>query len=238
MKTWVNYWNDTSIPEVHSKIGDNYYNIYANEVKQLLGHKNKIVDTGCGDCEITLRVADSQSEIIGIDFSEEMIQRAKVKIQGNHKISLYCDDMLNLDQYVKGKVDGIFNYSVIQYLSLHQINVFLQKCYSLLNEDGVVLIMDVPDSSRKDLQAINFFREEKKVTSFTLIYKIIKLKLYLLKMKLLKPNFKYDLDIGNWFSKADFKQLANNNGYDVEFFNPLIINYGYRFHAKFYKKKK
>ena len=57
-------------------------------------------------------------------------------------------------------------------------------------------------------------------------------------MKLLKPNFKYDLDIGNWFSKADFKQLANNNGYDVEFYNPLIINYGYRFHAKFYKKKK
>ena len=235
---WNELWAKSTTPQEHAYIGDEWYNKYSSELMFLLRNAKKIADTGCGSAEIPVRIAPFADYIICLDFSQQMIEKAKLNIDKRQvrNIQLHCDNMLNIDLYVKEKLDAIYNYSVIQYLDYSQIKLFLNKCYNLLENEGCLLILDVPDVSRKDLFSINFFREEKKISLNQLIGKLFRHKFNLFKSYIKNPHFIYDLGIGHWYSKEEFRTLAKECNYNIEFYNPFYKTYEYRFHAKLTKK--
>jgi len=101
-----------------------------------------IIDVGCGPGNSTsvLKRKWPNAEIIGIDNSIKMIERAKERDKG---INWICADASsNLSQY--GKFDVIFSNAAIHWIPNHV--VLLRDLYNLLNEKGALAIQ-IPSTS-------------------------------------------------------------------------------------------
>lgn len=97
---------------------------------------NRILDVGCGPANSTEQLYKKwkDSEIIGIDSSENMIANAKKRLD-NVEFQLHdaSKDLSSL-----GKFDIIFSNAVIQWIP-DQVTL-IKNLYSILNIDGVLAI--------------------------------------------------------------------------------------------------
>jgi len=103
-----------------------------------LGREKKILDVGCGDGEITTRIAPFASQIVGIDPSEELISIAKSrKIATNTSFDVGVGEKLS---YPDGQFD------VVVFLeSLHHVQspkAALEEASRVLINGGVLLVIE------------------------------------------------------------------------------------------------
>jgi 2-polyprenyl-3-methyl-5-hydroxy-6-metoxy-1,4-benzoquinol methylase len=100
----------------------------------------QIADAGCGTGGLIYYLSKhGYSNISGIDISNKAIELCK-----SRGLVAQTKDILNIDQeYKPDSLDVIFCNDVIYFLSHEQQVDFLNKSYSLLKKDGV-LVMNIP----------------------------------------------------------------------------------------------
>lgn len=102
----------------------------------------KILDLGCGTGENLTRLADKY-QCSGLDLSEEMLKRAKIKLKGKN-VPLFLGDMREFD--TGERYDIIFSFfdTVNHLTSLEDLADLLNSVRNSLNKNGIY-IFDVVD---------------------------------------------------------------------------------------------
>jgi cyclopropane-fatty-acyl-phospholipid synthase len=227
---WKEYWSLVSNPK-HPIQDQNTFNKYSEEILFYLKGAEIVVDTGCGSGEILEKIAPYFKKIYGIDFSESMIDKANERCTNFSNVILSHGNMLSIKSIVKEKVDCIYNNGVIQYLSLNEVEYFVDSCLDLLNSNGKIVIMNIPDRRMLDLYGMGFYRELDVKSFYFWIFKYFRFRYWVFKQKIRNKKYRFDQSIGNWFTIGQFKDIAIKRGLHAEFNYSMHWPYGYRFHC-------
>ena len=94
----------------------------------------RVIDLGCGTGELTRRLADKlpDSEVVGIDSSPEMLERARV--QAREGLRFECGAIEN----VEGEWDLIFSHAAIHWVD--DQHLLIARLFSLLKPDGQLAV--------------------------------------------------------------------------------------------------
>ena len=204
---------------------------YSAEIDAMLPAGGTLVDVGCGACEVTVYLAQHYDRVIGVDFSEAMLNVARARVDkfGAKNIELMYGRAEKFPESLR-RADTILSYCVVQYFDRDVLRAHLNECSRVLSPSGVICIANVPDAKRKGL----YYR---RLTAGRYRWlKRVRVWLYLTKMIVsarLTKDFLWD-GIGNWFTKRQLSEAANQAGFDIQF-NDLKF-YEYRFHALLRRK--
>ena len=119
--------------------------IFVNNLFTLtkISDETKILDLGCGDGEIPIKILKKQTcDITAVDGSEAMLAEFHKKLYINKTNNLkviksYINDKLLIGH----KFDIIINNSLIHHIS--DISSFWQNLIRLVSDDGIILCMDL-----------------------------------------------------------------------------------------------
>ena len=102
----------------------------------------QIVDVGCSTGKLAKRLADSGSEVTGIDLSGEMIRQAQKKHQGAG-LTFKEANMLKLSTYfAASSLDAVicFGNTLVHLESEDEVAVFFEQALKLLKPKGKLLL--------------------------------------------------------------------------------------------------
>jgi len=144
----LHVFNPARIKLIKEKI-ISYFSLDPNSKKPL--SKINILDIGCGGgllCEPLKRLG---AEITGIDASENNIKAAKLHAEemGLDIKYINCSPE-NLKADKKFKV--ILNMEIVEHVS--DVNLFMQKCSSLIEKDGIMFVATINKNLKSYLFAI------------------------------------------------------------------------------------
>lgn len=117
-------------------------NIISKEINEQLtnGQSKRVIDYGSGTGLISVQLADQVSELIMIDSSEEMLKVADEKIKQN-KLDNTKTLLADFTEKVPDiKADVVMMSLVL--LHIPETKKILERVYSVLNEDGKLIIVD------------------------------------------------------------------------------------------------
>lgn len=98
-------------------------------------YDNRLIEIGCANGKLTNAL--KEYNIRGIDLEQSFIDIAKQRYSG---IQFDALNMLNVDT-LNEKFDGIICFgNTLVHLKIKEIEVFINKCYSILNSKGKLLI--------------------------------------------------------------------------------------------------
>lgn len=132
--------NRQTYDAIATKYEENYGNIPAaieyaeyvvEQVKQIA--KPRILDLGCGTGTI-LKIFEetiSEAELVGVDFSEELLKIARTKLMG---AKLICQDFASFGDTQKYDV-VIATFSLIHSTDA-ELELMIPKVYEMLNDNG------------------------------------------------------------------------------------------------------
>lgn len=232
------FWSDKNDPHHHHRSED-WFDKYYREFYFHTGGYDSITDVGCGSGEFLIRFASDFKKVTGLDMSESMVEEAKKKVNqsGATNISVHCGAALDIDKVLTEKTDVIFSNGVVQYLTPPQFKTFVTKCMPLLNENGIIMMMNIPNFNLEVLYYLGIFKNtDNKITAKELQKKIRKFNFMIWKQKLRNPGYEYEPGLGFWHSIPDVKTFAAELGLEAEFYNSIYFPYGYRFHVRFSRK--
>ncbi|MFZ2523224.1 MAG: class I SAM-dependent methyltransferase [Minisyncoccia bacterium] len=109
-----------------------------------------VLDVGCGGGVKTKYISNKGFKVLGIDFSEKMIEIAK---RENPDQTFKVLDVYNIDKFEK-TFDGIFAQAVLLHIPKSRVIEVLTKIKSRLNDGGYLYVA---------LKALNEDKEEEKV---------------------------------------------------------------------------
>lgn len=111
----------------------------------------QVLDMGFGTGKLTQRLAQLGAEIVGVDFSEKMIEIAKEKIPQGLFI---CHDFSGgvPEQVKKMSFDFIISTYAIHHLTAIQKQKLLTQLVKLLKEGGEIILGDVLFESRTSME--------------------------------------------------------------------------------------
>lgn len=136
------------------------YDQYARvqyQCAQLLGKQlpggpgpRKILEIGCGTGNYTraLRQLYPNAEILALDFSSAMVERARARNTGP-KTTIICTEAENFLDNHSGTYDLITSNATFQWLK--DLNLVFSNCARLLAQDGSVHISSFGPETMKDL---------------------------------------------------------------------------------------
>ncbi|WKY44377.1 methyltransferase domain-containing protein [Eubacteriaceae bacterium ES2] len=101
---------------------------------------NRIIDIGCGTGLSTAPLQKNwpDSEIIGVDLSNEMLEKARLQLETVTWLKRDCSQPLD----DLGTFDLVFSNAFLQWLKNQE--AFLENAHPLLNENGI-LAVQLPD---------------------------------------------------------------------------------------------
>ena len=147
------YWDERAKKNVNTtKITtDDFYmrSIEYDQVKNAIEsvHQNvfKIADFGCGDGLTTIKIADNfkEKEIIGLDYSYEMIKIAKKnRERSNFKnVSFECKDIFK--DKINHKFDLVYTTRCLINLPFEYMQYeAISKIHEMLNDDGFFIMVE------------------------------------------------------------------------------------------------
>lgn len=103
---------------------------------ELLSPGAKVLDAGCGaGIPITQKLAE-QFEVLGVDFSEAQIERAKKNVPN---ATFFCQDMTSLSLPAES-LDGICSYYAIIHIPREEHAALLANFHRMLKTGGVALL--------------------------------------------------------------------------------------------------
>ena len=120
------------------------YDFVCNSVGK---NKAKVLDIGCGPGNISKYLLSKRPDfdILGIDVASNMIELAK---KNNPSANFAVMDCREIDS-IKNQFDAIICGFCLPYLSESDVEKFLQDCYNLLYENGLLYISFVEGNSNK-----------------------------------------------------------------------------------------
>ncbi len=127
--------------------------------KMKVTNEERIIDICCGSGKMTAEIAELLSsakggKIIGIDFSENMLIKAKERVLNkNLPVEFFYQDALNLE-FKNESFDKAVNSFALR--NLNSIDKALSEMYRVLNEDGSLFVLEV---SKPENKFVRFFFE-------------------------------------------------------------------------------
>ena len=226
------FWDKMARP-VHAHSSEVWYDRYAQEILGFLSGSKSIVDAGCGSGEILLRVAPFFMKVCALDYSQSMLEKAREKLAagGIFHVDLFCDNITNIGKHCDGPVDAIYSNGVIQYLSQPELDQFVAECKKILQSNGKIILLNIPNINNRILFMLGFYKHEKPVSFFRILKGLPGLWLTILRFKIKHRFQKYDDGIGNWFSIDQMKTVGAQHGFEVQIYGASVVDYYYRFHA-------
>lgn len=119
-----------------------WVSLLENYIKVYNQSGNKILDLGCGTGETLVRL-NEKYQCSGLDLSEGMLKKAKIKLKGKN-VPLFLGDMREFDTNEKYDVIYSFFDTVNHLTSLEDLNDLFNSVKNSLNKDGIY-IFDVVD---------------------------------------------------------------------------------------------
>ncbi|MEI4800709.1 class I SAM-dependent methyltransferase [Bacillus sp. NPDC077411] len=102
--------------------------------------EKRVIDIGCGGGIYTKQLAMmGAAEVIGVDFSNQMIQAAKENCTHTSNVSFIQGDAYNIP-FADETFDIVLSRAVIHHLDY--IPKFLQEAYRILKRGGILILQD------------------------------------------------------------------------------------------------
>ena len=150
--------------------------------------RNNLLDLCCGNGLITRELFNRFRDVTAIDLSEEFITQLRNGAPDN--IKSFSADARTVE-FPDKSFDRILLYSGVQYLSDSETVELFMRMRRWMREGGVVVLGDIPDSTRK----WNFFNSSERESA------------YFESLREGKPL------IGNWFEPGWLKKLSHHAGF-------------------------
>lgn len=116
---------------------------YVDLIQKNTTINKNLLDIGCGVGFYCEKLSDLGFNVTGVDISKKLISYAKEQtLKNNSKINYICDDIFNVSFDKKFDVIIILYKTYATFSEQDRVKL-LSKLYSLLSEDGL-LILDVP----------------------------------------------------------------------------------------------
>ena len=108
-----------------------------------------ILDLCCGNGLITKIIAENCNEVHGVDFSEILINTAKVK-ESAPNIYYYVENALNIDKlFPEDFFDKVYCYFSLQHINHRDARRLIGRLSKVTKPKGAILMGDIPDKRKK-----------------------------------------------------------------------------------------
>jgi cyclopropane fatty-acyl-phospholipid synthase-like methyltransferase len=175
---------------------------------------DNLLDIGCGNGALSKLFFDKISKFHGVDFSEYLVSIAKKNFE---KIPMQTFTVTDAVDYVENKLGGegytkALCYGAFAYFSVEKAQRLLAGVFDNFPNVDLFFIGNLPDKDKVDL-----FAAEKS---------------YVVKID------DYNTPIGIWRTQDEFREMANQTGWDVDFTEMPNEFYssGYRYDALLKRK--
>lgn len=231
MTDWENYW--ANYPKTVGE--DEYQKQVNNTVKgepysqedfnaMVLGlcerldlQKNDVLlELCCGNGIVTVELAQKCRQVLGVDFSEPLIEVAN-RVHRPDNVSYQRFDILKLDQLLTSK-EKFFNkillHAALQHFQPESFKSILVNMLKLTSEPKLILLSSIPDSSKK----WHFFNTPQR------------------KLKHLYYKFSGKDVMGTWWDQKFIKKVCQELNLNCEFYSESVDKPAayYRFDVKIY----
>lgn len=184
MKNWKKYWTESPstvgknefLRQVGHTINGQAYtaeqfeDMVAGICKRLeINEDDCVLDLCCGNGIITRQLAGRCREVVGIDFSEPLLEIAN-QYHSAPNLSYVYLNALELDRLLPvraGQFSKILMYGALQHFQRSNLQLLLSKMLPLATEHVIILFGGVPDQARKN----NFYPSTKQKLRY-LYYKL------------------------------------------------------------------
>jgi 2-polyprenyl-3-methyl-5-hydroxy-6-metoxy-1,4-benzoquinol methylase len=176
MNNWYKYWNEVAAADQnveylkqvgHTIAGQPYTDQVFNELlagirRSLTLHpQDVLLDLCCGNGVITAQLAPYCKAVVGVDFSNPLIEIA------NHRhrpvnISYFNLDVMNLEKLLTpecGHFNKILMYGALQHFRRQDFKPILENAFKLSTPTSTIVIGGIPDIRRRN-QFLDSFRKK------------------------------------------------------------------------------
>lgn len=110
-----------------------------------------VLDAGCGTGDLTLALAEAGFQVIGADYAEGMLVRARAKVTGElaDSISFQQVDLNRRLHFPDARFDHVINISVLQVAA--EPTFTLGELWRVLRPGGTLVLLHVPRSDSYNL---------------------------------------------------------------------------------------
>jgi len=136
-KGYASDWQKKATDEVYSVIDDRHRAVHRTLSAFPVG--SHLLDVGCGTGQLAIEATLNGFVSLGLDFAEEMIIQA-AKNAANQKSEAKFETGSIFEFSPKEKYDVISAMGFIEYISLDQLDEFLEFCNSSVNSKGAISI--------------------------------------------------------------------------------------------------
>lgn len=154
------YWNEAAKTNPFARICHGYTQEKFWESQPSipgLGKDMIFLDFGCGIGRIASSVAPLVKEYYGVDFSEEMVEKAKVYHKNCNNIRFFVNNGYDLSIFEEGVFDFVYSCLVFIHIHREQIIPYVDEIYRILKPGGVFYTRNFP---RKEKYDNGFFSKE------------------------------------------------------------------------------
>jgi cyclopropane-fatty-acyl-phospholipid synthase len=223
------YWSDKKNSGARYQSEEFYYRYAQEELFHLDGGKS-LLNFGCGAGEILTYLAEKYNDIIAVDFSESMLEAARKRSDEKackDKIRFIQASDKTIWEKVTNNIDRLLASGVTQYLTIEQIDNFLDNAKDIITKEGKIILFDIIDPRIHYLVSLGLFKN-KKINNIKIIQKMMKLKINGLyrKFKKLPP---LSLGMGYAYLPNEIEKIAFK--YNLKFEYCWSMYYEYRFHV-------
>ena len=118
-----------------------YSAAYEPEIRTLtelaLGQNGAILDLCCGTGIVTVPLAETGLEVIGVDISPTMLEQAKTKVKGQKNLTFHLQDALTFSTSQRFGLVLMTGNAFQCFLTEENLEALFEKVYALLNPGGV-----------------------------------------------------------------------------------------------------
>jgi len=128
-----------------------------NSKQNINKKKIKLLDLGCGPGHTTLFYKKQGYNIIGLDILDKMLEKAKEKNLNVKKGDIReLIKLFNLKEF-----DIIVSASAIQWIPLKDIKAVARGVYSILKDNGILIIQFYPKNNKELYKIFRIFQKNK-----------------------------------------------------------------------------
>ena len=141
------FWDKVAIIDPEGVILDGYSPemFWNKEVKiDGLNKDMMFLDLGCGIGRVAKWVKDSVKEYHGVDFSTEMIEKAKEIFKDNDNVKFFSNNGQDLKLFEDNKFDMVYVSLVFQHLTKVNTLNYIKEVHRVLKKGGIFLANHIP----------------------------------------------------------------------------------------------
>jgi 2-polyprenyl-3-methyl-5-hydroxy-6-metoxy-1,4-benzoquinol methylase len=109
---------------------------YINNFSKRLGNKGNVLDLGCGPGNDSYFLSKNGLDVVGVDFSEEMIKVAKKRVT---EAEFYLKNVLEIS-FEENSFDGIWCVGLLHHIKKKDMPILLKQVISCLKQEGIFFI--------------------------------------------------------------------------------------------------